>query len=212
MDVAIAMLALVATVTLVAGLARWRDLHAPLLLTAVGVAGSFLPFVPQVRLNPELVLVGLLPPLLYATAIRSSLIDFKANRRAIGMLSVGLVAFTALGMGLVTWWLLPMPFAAAIAFGAVVAPPDAVAASAVARRIGLPRRIVTILEGESLLNDATALVALSTAIAAMTGAVSFGSISLNFLRATLGGALVGLAVALLIGWIRNRVTDAVIDT
>ena len=212
MDVAVATLALVATVTLVAGLARWRDLHAPLLLTAVGVGGSFLPFVPQLRLDPELVLVGLLPPLLYATAIRSSLIDFKANRRAIGMLSVGLVAFTALGVGLLTWWLLPVPLAAALAFGAVVAPPDAVAASAVARRIGLPRRVVTILEGESLLNDATALVALSTAIAALTGAVSFGGVSLDFLRATVGGTVVGLAVALLIGAVRNRVTDAVLDT
>ena len=212
MHVAVAVLALAATVTLFAGFARWRGLHAPLLLTAVGVAGSFLPFVPQVRLDPQLVLVGLLPPLLYAAAIRSSLIDFKVNRRAIGMLSVGLVAFTALGVGLLTWWMLPIPFAAAFAFGAVVAPPDAVATTAVARRIGLPRRIVTILEGESLLNDATALVALSTAVAALSRPVTFGEITLDFLRASLGGALVGLAVAYLIGWIRQRVTDAVIDT
>jgi monovalent cation/hydrogen antiporter len=210
--VAAAVLALVATVTLVAGLARRRNLSAPLLLTVVGVAGSYLPFVPQVRLDPELVLVGLLPPLLYATAIRSSLLDFKANRRAIGMLSVGLVAFTAVGIGLLTWWLLPVPFAAAVAFGAVVAPPDAVAATAVARRIGLPRRVVTILEGESLLNDAMALVVLRTAIAALSGAVSLGGIGLDFLLATLGGAVVGLAVAFLIGWIRKRVTDPVIDT
>jgi Na+/H+ antiporter len=210
--VAVAVLALAATVTLVAGFARWRGLHAPLLLTVVGVAGSFLPFVPQVRLDPELVLVGLLPPLLYAAAIRSSLIDFKVNRRAIGMLSVGLVVFTALGVGLLTCWMLPVPFAAAFAFGAVVAPPDAVATTAVARRIGLPRRIVTVLEGESLLNDATALVALSTAIAAFSGTVSFGGITLGFLQASLGGVLVGLAVAFLIGWIRQRITDAVIDT
>lgn len=212
MNVAVAMLALVATVTLFAGLARWRGLHAPLLLTVVGVAGSFLPFVPQVRLDPQLVLLGLLPPLLYAAAIRSSLIDFKANRRAIGMLSVGLVAFTALGVSLVTWWILPIPFAAAFAFGAVVAPPDAVATTAVARRIGLPRRIVTILEGESLLNDATALVALGAAIAAFSRPVSVGAISLDLLQASLGGALVGLAVATLIGWIRQRVTDPVLDT
>jgi len=212
-DVAVAVLALAATVTLVAGLARWRGLHAPLLLTAVGVGGSFLPFVPQVRLDPELVLVGLLPPLLYATAIRSSLIDFKTHWRAIGLLSVGLVAFTALGVGLLTWWLLPLPSAAAaFAFGAVVAPPDAVATTAVARRIGLPRRIVTVLEGESLLDDATALVALGAAIAALSGTVSFGGISLDFARATLGGAAAGLAVAFLIGWIRHRVTDPVIDT
>ncbi len=212
MHVAAALLALVATVTLVAGLARRLNLSAPLLLTIIGVGGSYLPFVPQVRLDPELVLVGLLPPLLYATAIRSSLVDFKANRRAIGMLSVGLVAFTALGVGLVTWWMLPVPFAAAVAFGAVVAPPDAVAATSIARRIGLPRRIVTILEGESLLNDAVALVALRTAIAGLSGAVTVGGISVDFLRATLGGAVVGLAVAFSIGWIRKRVTDPVLDT
>ena len=212
MDVAVAVLALVATVTLVGGLARSRGLHAPLLLTVVGVAASFLPFVPQVRLDPQLVLVGLLPPLLYATAIRSSLIDFKVHWRAIAMLSVGLVVFTALGVGLLTWWLLPVPFAAALAFGAVVAPPDAVATTAVARRIGLPRRIVTILEGESLLNDATALVTLGAAIAAFSGAVSFADVGLDFLRASLGGALIGLAVAFLVGWIREQVTDAVTDT
>ena len=210
--VALAMLALVATVTLVAGLARRRDLSAPLLLTVAGVAGSFLPFVPQFRLDPELVLVGLLPPLLYATAIRSSLVDFKANRRAIGMLSVGLVAFTALGVGVLTWWLLPVPFTAGVAFGAVVAPPDAVAATAVARRIGLPRRIVTILEGESLLNDAMALVALRTAIAGLAGTVSLGGVGLDFLAATLGGAAVGLTVAFLIGRVRRRLTDPVLDT
>ena len=164
MDVAITALALVATVTAVAGLARRFNLSAPLLLTLVGLVASFLPFVPEVHLSSEVVLVGLLPPLLYAAAIRSSLVDFKENRRPIGFLSVGLVIFTALGVGLVTWWLLPVPFAAAFALGAVVAPPDAVAATAIARRIGLPRRVVTVLEGESLVNDATALVCLRTAI------------------------------------------------
>ena len=144
MDVAITALALVATVTAVAGLARRFNLSAPLLLTLVGLVASFLPFVPEVHLSSEVVLVGLLPPLLYAAAIRSSLVDFKENRRSIGFLSVGLVIFTALGVGLVTWWLLPVPFAAAFALGAVVAPPDAVAATAIARRIGLPRRVVTV--------------------------------------------------------------------
>ena len=167
MDVAITALALVATVTAVAGLARRFNLSAPLLLTLVGLVASFLPFVPEVHLSSEVVLVGLLPPLLYAAAIRSSLVDFKENRRPIGLLSVGLVIFTALGVGLVTWWLLPVPFAAAFALGAVVAPPDAVAATAIARRMGLPRRVVTVLEGESLVNDATALVCLRTATVAL---------------------------------------------
>ena len=115
-------------------------------------------------------LIGLLPPLLYAAAIRTVLIDFRANRRAILLLSVGLVAFSTVAVGLVD--LVGAARAsrspAAFALGAVVAPPDAVAATTVARRVGMPRRIVSILEGESLVNDATALVALNTAIAALT--------------------------------------------
>jgi monovalent cation/hydrogen antiporter len=211
--VAIAALALVATVTAVAGLARRFNLSAPLLLTLVGVVGSFLPFIPEVHLSSEVVLVGLLPPLLYSAAIRSSLVDFKENRRAIGFLSVGLVIFTALGVGVVTWLLLPVPFAAAFALGAVVAPPDAVAATAIARRIGLPRRVVTLLEGESLVNDATALVCLRTALTALAvGYVSIGAVALDFARAALGGVLIGVVVAWLVGLVRKRVNDSVIDT
>ena len=213
MDVAITALALVATVTAVAGLARRVNLSAPLLLTLVGLVASFLPFVPEVHLSSEVVLVGLLPPLLYAAAIRSSLVDFKENRRPIGFLSVGLVIFTAFGVGLVTWWLLPVPFAAAFALGAVVAPPDAVAATAIARRIGLPRRVVTLLEGESLVNDATALVCLRTATVALAvGYVSAGGVALEFLRAALGGVLVGVVVAWLVGLVRKAVDDSVTDT
>ena len=213
MDVAITALALVATVTAVAGLARRFNLSAPLLLTLVGLVASFLPFVPEVHLSSEVVLVGLLPPLLYAAAIRSSLVDFKENRRPIAFLSVGLVIFTALGVGLVTWWLLPVPFAAAFALGAVVAPPDAVAATAIARRIGLPRRVVTVLEGESLVNDATALVCLRTATAALAlGYVSAGEVAVDFIWAALGGVLVGVVVAWLVGLVRKAVDDSVTDT
>ena len=140
-------------------------------LAAAAHGGRDRRVVPAVRprahaLSPEVVLLGLLPPLLYAAAITTSLVDLKANRVAIAGLSVGLVLFTATGVGVAAWLMLPVPFAVAFALGAVVAPPDAVAATAVARSSGLPRRVVTILEGESLLNDATALVALSTALAA----------------------------------------------
>ena len=93
------------------------------------------------------------------------MIDFRANRRSIGYLSVLLVVVTALGVGVITWLILPVPFALAFALGAVVAPPDAVAATSIARRVGLPRRLVTILEGESLVNDATAITCLRVAIA-----------------------------------------------
>ncbi len=204
-------LALVATVTAASVIAKRVGVPAPLLLVVIGIVASFLPFVETFELTPELVLVGLLPPLLYSASIRTSLIDIKANRRAIAWLAVGLVIATTLVVGLLAWLLIPIPLAAAFAFGAVVAPPDAVAATAIARRIGLPRRIVTVLEGESLLNDATALVALRTAIVALGGAVSVWSISLDFLWAAAGGALIGVAVSLVLALIRRKVKDPLID-
>ena len=166
-EIAVLLVALAVSVLAFTALAGRLDFPAPLLLIAVGVAASYLPCVPEIDLEPEIVLLGLLPPLLYAAAIRTSLVDFNANRRAIPLLSVGLVLFTTFGVGAIVHPLIPgLSWPVSFAIGAVVAPPDAVAATAVARRIGLPRRIVTILEGESLLNDATALVALRTAIAA----------------------------------------------
>ena len=174
MHLVLTLVGIVATVIVVAGLCSKLDLPSPLVLIVVGVVGSYLPFVPDVALEPEVVLFGLLPPLLYAAAIQTSLVDFNAHRRAILLLSVGLVAFTTVGVAVLVHALLPdLGWWPAFAIGAVVAPPDAVAATAIGRRIGLPRRIVTILEGESLLNDATALVALNTAIGAATAAVAW---------------------------------------
>ncbi|MGZ4632891.1 MAG: Na+/H+ antiporter [Actinomycetes bacterium] len=213
MHLALTLALLTAVVIAVAGLSRRFDLPAPLVLVALGAGASFLPFVPEVQLSAEVVLVGFLPPLLYATALQTSLIDFNANRRAILLLSIGLVAFTAIGAGLVVHTVVPdLSWAAAFALGAVVAPPDAVAATAIGRRIGLPRRVVTILEGESLLNDATALVALRTAVAAAGGAFSIGAIGLDFLLAAGGGVLVGLLGYVVVGWVRKHVTDPVLDT
>src|SRR6478609_1285396 len=212
METAVWILALVAAVTAVSAIAKRYELPAPLLLVVIGIGASFLPFIEPFELSPELVLVGLLPPLLYSAAIRTSLVDIKANKRSIGFLAVGLVIFTTVLVGLVAFWLLPIPLAAAFAFGAVVAPPDAVAATAIARRIGLPRRIVTVLEGESLLNDATALVALRTAIVALGGAVTIVSVGVDFIWAAAGGAAIGIAVALVIALIRKRITDPTIDT
>ncbi len=203
---------LVAVAVAAAAGARRVKVSEPLVLTVIGVAGSYLSFVPDVTLTPEIVLSGLLPPLLYTAAIRTSLVDFKDNRRPIALLSVGLVLATAFGAALVAWWLLPIPFSTAVALGAVLAPPDAVAATAVARRVGLPRRVVTILEGESLVNDATALVTLRTAIAATAGAVSVWHVAGDFVLAAGGGIAVGIAVAVVLGLIRRRVTDPVIDT
>jgi CPA1 family monovalent cation:H+ antiporter len=205
-------LALVATVTAASVLATRVGIPAPLLLVVVGIGASFLPFVEPFELSPELVLVGLLPPLLYAASIRTSLVDIRAVRRTIAGLAVGLVIVTTLVVGLVTWLLLPIPLAAAFAFGAVVSPPDAVAATSIARRIGLPRRVVTILEGESLLNDATALVALRTAIVALGGAVTAWGISLDFLWAAAGGVGIGVVIASALALVRRKIKDPLVDT
>jgi len=203
---------LVGVAALLAALARRLRVSEPLVLTVAGLLGSYLWFVPDVRITPELVLVGLLPPLLYTTAIRTSLVDFKQNKRPIGLLSVGLVLASSFVVGLVAWLLLPIPFAFAVALGGVVAPPDAVAATAVARRVGMPRRIVTILEGESLFNDATALVTVRTALAAAAGSVTIWQAAGDFVLAAGGGVLIGYAVAQLLGLVRRRIDDPVLDT
>ena len=210
--VALIILAIAAAVLVVTALAERLNFSAPLLLMLVGIGASFLPFVQVPQLTTEVVLLGFLPPLLYATAIRTSLIDFRANKRSIGALSVVLVVVTALGVGLITWWILPVDFAVAFALGAVVAPPDAVAATSIARRVGLPRQLVTILEGESLVNDATAITCLRVAIAAIGGAVSVAEVTGGFLIAAGGGVLVGLLVAAVVVPIRRRITQPVFDT
>ncbi|WP_375493048.1 Na+/H+ antiporter [uncultured Jatrophihabitans sp.] len=213
MHPALNILGLVAVVGVVAGVARRLGWSEPLALFVIGIGLSFVPHFLEIRLTPDIVLVGLLPPLLYAAAIRTSLIDFKANRRAIGLLSVGLVAFTVFAVGLVAWWVVPsVSLAAALALGAVVAPPDAVAATTVARRVNMPRRMVSILEGESLVNDATALVALNTTVAAITATVSPWYVGWDFLRAAGGGVLVGLVAAFVLAQIRRLIDDAVLDT
>jgi len=190
------------------------DVPAPFLLIVVGIAASYAPMVPDVELSEEIVLFGLLPPLLYAAAQGTSLVDFRANQRSILLLSVGLVAFTTVGVALVAHQLLPgISWPIAFAIGAVVAPPDAVAATAIGRRIGLPRRIVTILEGESLLNDATALVALGTALSVADGdGFNAGTVGLDFLLAAGGGLVVGFLMFLLVAKVRRHLEDPVLDS
>ncbi|MEO5665901.1 MAG: Na+/H+ antiporter [Nocardioides sp.] len=213
MEIALFLVALVVVVLAGTALADRVSLPAPLLLIVVGVVGTYLPFVPEVHLEHDLVLLGLLPPLLYAAAIQTSLVDFNANRRAILFLSVGLVAFTAFGVGALVHFLVPsISWPIAIAIGAVVAPPDAVAATAIGRSIGLPRRVVTILEGESLFNDATALVLLGTAIAAASEGVQAVDVGLDFLWASAGGALLGFIVFVIVAKLRKLVTDPLMDT
>lgn len=214
MDLVVTLISLVAVVLATSAICARLDLSAPLVLICVGIVGSYLPFVPEIELHPEVVLLGLLPPLLYAAALQTSLVDFNANRRPILLLSVGLVAFTTAGVAVLVHLLIPgLGWAEAFAIGAVVSPPDAIAATAIGRRIGLPRRVVTILEGESLFNDATALVALRTALLAAAGtAVTWQSVTEDFAIAAGGGLLVGLAFFLVVGLIRKHVTDPVFDS
>jgi Na+/H+ antiporter len=210
-EIALTLVTLVAIAIAGSVVAERYTVSTPLLLIVVGSAASYVPMVPEFELTPTIVLVGLLPPLLYASAIQTSLIDFAANRRPIALLSIGLVVFTVLGVGALVHQLLPVRWPVAFALGAVVAPPDAVAASAVARRVGMPRRVVTILEGESLVNDATAIVTLRTAIAAMAGIVTVWEIGLGFFISAAGGVVVGLAVALVVGKVRRRLDNDLAD-
>lgn len=196
------------TVLLGCWLAERLHVSAPLLLIGVGVLGSELPFVHPPALEPEFVLVGLLPPLLYAAAVNTPLVDFRRNLAPIGWLSVGLVIFTTLGVAVVVWALLGVPFAAACALGAIVAPPDAVAATAVARQVGLPRRVVSILEGESLVNDGTALVSLRTATVALGASVTAVGVAGDFLWAVFSGVIAVVAAGLALGHRSYREQDA----
>ncbi|WP_085528758.1 Na+/H+ antiporter [Kocuria massiliensis] len=212
MHVVLLLVCLVVAVLVGTALSERLRLPAPMVLIVLGALASFLPFVPEIQLSPEIVLFGLLPPLLYSTAIHTSIIDIRANIASVASLSVALVVVTTLAVGAMVHTISPdIGWPVALALGAVVAPPDAVSASAVARRIGLPRQIVTVLEGESLLNDATALVALRAATAAIGGAVTAGGIGLEFLVAAGGGVLVGLAVAFVVIWVRKFIHDALID-
>lgn len=212
METALWLVVLASSVLAITGASERAGLPTPLVLIAAGMGASFLPGVEVVELDQDIVLFGLLPPLLYAAALNTSLVDFNANRRPILLLSVGLVAFTTVGVATVVHTMIDgISWAAALAIGAVVAPPDAVATTAIGRRIGLPRRLVSILEGESLLNDATALVALRMAIAAMAVSVDLADVALDFVRAAGGGLLVGVAAFTAVGWLRSRISEPLFD-
>ncbi|XVQ14464.1 Na+/H+ antiporter [Spirillospora sp. CA-255316] len=197
----------------VAAFARRFGLSAPLILVIAGLLISFVPGVPHFELDPELVLFFFLPPLLFAGAWESSYVNLRQNTATIGLLSVGLVLFTTVAVGYAAHLMIPgLPLAAAFALGAIVAPPDAVAAVSVARRLGLPRRVVTILVGESLFNDATALTAFRVAVVAAVGA---GFTMLDGLERFAVTTLLGCAVGLLLGpplhWLRTRLRDPLVE-
>lgn len=185
------------------------ELPYPVLLVLGGLALSFVPGLPPVRLNPNLVLYFFLPPLLYPAALFTSWRDFRRNLRPILFLAIGLVLFTMVSIAVLAHAIVPeLSWAAAFALGAIVSPTDTVAAEAVIRRLGVPPRVDAIIEGESLVNDATALVALRFAILALTtGTFSLGQASVSFLIVSAGGIAVGLAVGFALRWVQSHLDD-----
>jgi len=184
-----------------------------LLLLGLGIVVGFLPVVPAIEIEPEIILEGVLPPLLYATAVSISTINFRRELAPVAVLAVLLVAVSAAVIGAVLTFVVPsLSLAWAVAMGAVLSPTDAVAIS-IARRLGVSQRIITVLEGEGLLNDATALVVLSSAVAAATaGTVTAAGVVGDFATAVLVALVVGWAVGELTLHLRARITDASVDT
>jgi CPA1 family monovalent cation:H+ antiporter len=193
--------------------ARHFNFPYPIALVIGGGALGFVPLVPQLPLNPELVLVLILPPILYQAAMLTSWRDFASSARTIGLLAIGLVAVTTLAVGTALKLLLPdIPWAAAFVFGAIVSPPDAVAATSILSRMNIPRRVVAVLEGESLVNDAAALVLYKFAVAAaLTGTFSLFDASLRFAGVAAGGIVAGILVGLVFIVIHRRLGDVFIE-
>ncbi|MDF2734648.1 MAG: Na+/H+ antiporter [Chloroflexota bacterium] len=199
--------------------ARRLRIADPILLLLGGIVLSQLPDLPDIELAPDVVFLLFLPPILFGAAYFTPIRDFKANLRPILLLAIGLVLFTTAAVALLVQQLTAMPIAAAVALGAIVAPPDAVAATAIFRRLGVPRRIVTILEGESLLNDASALIVYRLAVVAGAAAASSVAFSLGDAAADVGGAVVdfilvgagGLAVGAIVGAIVTRTLHRTAD-
>lgn len=179
--------------------ARRAGVPYPIALVIGGGALGFVPGLPKLDIDPQFLLVLVLPPILYQAALLTSWRDFKANIERIGYLAIGLVLATTLVVGAALKLLVPdIPWAAAFVFGAIVSPPDAVAATAILSRLSIPRRIVTVLEGESLVNDASGLVIYKFAVAAvLTGVFSLADASMQFVLVSAGGIVIGLAI----GWV-----------
>lgn len=185
----------------------------PILLVLGGLALGFVPGIPDLVLPPDLVLVAILPPLLYSAAFYTSLRDLRANVRPISLLAVGLVAATTVAVAVAAHYFVSgIGWGAAFVLGAIVSPTDPIAATAIARRLGIPRRIVAIVEGESLINDGTALVLYRVAIiAVVSGSFSIWSAGGRFVGTAVGGVAVGLAVGFLVAAVRRRLDNPPVE-
>jgi monovalent cation/hydrogen antiporter len=188
--------------------ANWLKVPYPIPLVIGGLALGLVPGIPDVHLDPSLVLLVFLPPLLYSSAFFSDLRSLRADARVISLNAIGLVLATAGAIAVIAHEMIGLPWAMSFVLGAIVSPTDPAAATAIMRRIGAPRRMVNVLEGESLFNDATALVAYKVAVAAAIGAgVSASDTTLQFFGDVAGGIAIGLAVGWAIAEVRKRVTD-----
>ena len=205
----LALLAILAVVALLLVAAERTNIPYPILLVVGGLGLGFIPGIPEFELPPDLVLVAVLPPLLYGTAFFTSLRDLRENAFAITLLAIGLVLSTMLIVAVVAHELIPgLSWGVAFVLGAVVSPTDPTAATAIAERLGLPRRLVALIEGESLVNDGTALVAYKFAvIAVVSGSFSMSEAAGSFALNVVGGIAVGLGVGFVVRHVRRKVKD-----
>jgi Na+/H+ antiporter len=202
------LLAMFLSVALLSVLARRLHASTPVVMLVAGVVLALLPGVPPITLDPDLTLLALLPPLLYYSGVGMSWRGFRANLRPILSLAIGCVLFTATVVAAVAHYLLGLDWASGFVLGAIVSPPDSVAPATLRRRFKLPKRMLTILEGESLVNDATALVAFALAVRAVeTGHFSGFDALVRFLVIVAGETTFGVGLGFLVLWLRNAVND-----
>jgi monovalent cation/hydrogen antiporter len=201
----LALLASAAALLILAGPLR---IPYPILLVLGGLLLGFAPGAPTVTMSPDVVLIGILPPLLYVSAYSTGLRELRQNLRPISLLAIGLVAMTTVGVALVAHAITDLPWAEAFILGAVVSPTDPIAATAIGRRLGVPRRVIDIIEGESLVNDGTALVLLRVAIvASVAGSFSAWDAAGRLVLSIIGGIAVGLAVGFVVRLVRRALDN-----
>ena len=208
------LIVLVACSVALTAFARRLGWPAPLLVTAVALAVSFIPGVPEFAIEPEIILTIVLPPLLYSSALEVSFQSFARSRKHIYRLGVGLVLATAIAIGLLAWWLIPgISLPVALLLGAVVSPPDAVSAAAIGQKLGLPRHVMTVLSGESLINDAASLTLLKVFVAIVLGSGYSLIADVGIFASAVGiGVIVGVLAGRAFVWLRARLNDPVIET
>src|SRR6516162_9375202 len=195
------LLMLLAVLVVVAIVSRRLNISPSIFLVVAGFGLALTPGLPRIELAPELVLFGILPPLIYSTGVAMSWREFRFNLRPIALLAFGCVVFMTCAVAVVLHWFLAMPLAVGFVLGAIVSPPDVVAPLAIVRRLGVPRRLVVVLEGEGLANDATALILYRFAVAAVgSGAFSLAEAAGEFVLIVIGEIAYGIGL----GWLSLR--------